>query len=181
MVNSEVYTGASTNLSCSSTCRTCHWHESQYNRTSTEFVSELQKLQLTYVRIVWKNKKSSFHLEFLSNRKRPEKCLLEFYGNYTLVSFLLKKGMSVILLSTMHHIASIVPETRKSEIIGFDSSTKRGVDALDQKILSRIRRLSMVLFHAVLNIFRVNSRVLCQVSNSARKGTLLTTCEATNL
>lgn len=74
----------------------------------------------------------------------------------------------------MHHTICVDEDTGKPEIIIYYNSTKAGVDALDEKCATystsrRTRRWPMVLFHAVLNIAGVNSRVLYQFANAGKE------------
>lgn len=64
--------------------------------------------------------------EFLFGNKRPLVPHYGFNGNITLVSFV-KKKMScgtLILNSSMHHSAEMVPQKNKPEIICFYNETK---------------------------------------------------------
>jgi len=69
----------------------------------------------------------------------------------------------------MHHQFIVDNETRKPKIILF-YETKSGVDALDEKCSlystsRRTRRWPMALFHAILNIVGINSRVIYLAAN----------------
>lgn len=109
-------------------------------------------------------------MEFQANRSRPESSsVFGFQNKTTLVSYVPKKGRSVVLISSMHHDAQINQESQKPDIIECYNATKVGVDALDQKCVHfstsrRTRRWPMVLFFQILNIAGVNSRVLYQNS-----------------
>lgn len=137
--------------------------------SSIETVKELQKRNLTYVGTMKKNKRQ-IPPEFQPNRRRQEfSSLFGFQGNVTLVSYVPKRGKAVVLISSMHHDSYVNPESKKPEIIEFYNKTKSGVDALDQKCAAystsrRTRRWPMAIFHCILNIAGVNSRVLFQFS-----------------
>lgn len=65
-------------------------------------------------------------------------------------------------------------QTKKPDIILFYNSTKAGVDALDQKCANyttsrRSRRWPMTIFHALLNIGGVNSRVIYQFASGGKE------------
>lgn len=70
-----------------------------------------------------------------SNRSRPlHSSLFGFSEEITLVNYATKPNKSVMLLSTMHNDKAIMDEPkRKPEMIGYYTSTKSGVDSLDQK------------------------------------------------
>lgn len=74
----------------------------------------------------------------------------------------------------MHHSDCVDDDSKKPEIILFYNETKAGVDALDEKCATystsrRTRRWPMVLFHTLLNIAGVNSRVMYQFSQAGRE------------
>jgi hypothetical protein len=133
--------------------------------TSVQLVRELSNKELTYVGTMKKNK-AEIPKEFLPNSQRQvETSEFGFTNDMTLVSFVPKKGKSVVLVSSMHHDAKIYDDTKKPEIIIFYNSTKGGVDALDQKcalysVSRRSKRWPTVLFYAILNISSVNSQVI---------------------
>lgn len=137
--------------------------------TSMELVDELKKKGITYVGTVKKNKRM-IPSEFLPNRTRQvNSSNFGFTSDKTLVSYVPKRAKSVVLISSMHHDATVNEENKKPEIVMFYNSTKAGVDALDEKcrIYStsrRTRRWSMAIFHCILDISGVNSRVIYQFS-----------------
>jgi hypothetical protein len=96
-------------------------------------VDELKKLGLTYVGTVRKNKRF-LPPQFLPNRSPPvDSSIFGFQSDKTIVSYVPKRSKAVILISTMHHHATIDDDTKKPEIIMFYNDTKSGVDSLDQK------------------------------------------------
>lgn len=104
--------------------------------------------------------------EFLPYSKRPvESADHAFNGKTTLVSYVPKKNKSVILLSTMHHTATMNESKRKPDIICFYNETKCGVDLMDMKraIYSsnrRTRRWPLSVFYRMVNIGSVNSYII---------------------
>lgn len=65
----------------------------------------------------------------------------------------------------MHNTGSVDKSINKAEIISFYNSTKRGVDALDEKCAKhsssrRTQRWPMAIFVRMLDISGVNSHVL---------------------
>lgn len=124
--------------------------------------------KITMVGTLRKNK-SEIPNQFLPNKFRPEKTsLFGFTKTTTIVSYVPKKGKSVILLSTHHHNNSIDPSSEddlKPEIITFYNSTKGGVDTVDQmcgtySVARRTRRWPMVVFFACLNVAGINSMII---------------------
>lgn len=142
--------------------------------TSIELVDALKNKCLTYVGTMKKNKRAIPH-EFLPNRTRPvNSSLFGFTAQNTIVSYVPKRNKSVVLLSTMHHNACVDDDSKKPEIILFYNGTKAGVDALDEKCANystsrRTRRWPMVLFHTILNISGVNSRILYQFAQAGEE------------
>lgn len=133
--------------------------------SSIEVVRELKKRGLTYVGTLKKNKKE-IPKEFLPAKSRKSGTSIFGFGeNMTLVSYVPKPRKAVILVSSMHHSASINDETGKPEIIHYYNATKGGVDALDEKCTvystnRRSRRWPLTVFYAMLNISLVNSFVI---------------------
>jgi len=133
--------------------------------SSIELCMELEKVGLTYVGTVRKNK-PQIPPEFLPNRKRPVgSSLFGFHSNITLVSFVPKINKSVILISTMHNAKDISDCANKPEIIVFYNKTKGGVDAVDYKtgIYSSQRksfRWPLTIFYRLVDLAALNSFIL---------------------
>lgn len=133
--------------------------------SSMELTEELEKMKLTYVGTMRKDKKVIPN-EFLADRNRtPGSVRFGFNGNRTLVSFVPQKNRAVALISTMHHDKSIDEDKNKPEIISFYNSTKCGVDILDMKCAvyasnRRTRRWPVAIFYRLLSIASVNSHIL---------------------
>lgn len=190
MCNAEVYTGAkplkpAKNLLPNPTqvvLRLVEYLPVNSNRNITadnwysaiETVNELRKRNFTYVGTLRKNKRQ-IPPEFQANRKREiSSSIFGFQGGITLVSHVPKQGKSVILISSMHHTNTVNRNTKKPDIIHFYNETKAGVDALDEKCAvystsRRTRRWPMALFHSILNIAGVNSRVVYEASPLGKK------------
>jgi hypothetical protein len=117
-----------------------------------------------------KKNKRMIPQEFLPNRKRLiDSSEFGFQSDKTIVSYVPKKPKSIILISSMHHDNTVGDDTKKPEIILYYNRTKAGVDALDEKCANystsrRSRRWPMAIFHCILNISRVNSRVIYQLA-----------------
>lgn len=125
----------------------------------------LNNKKLTYVGTMRKNKRE-IPKEFLADKNKiPASSIFGFQEDITLVSYCPKKNKTVLLLSTMHHDASIdqsTNEKNKPEIVTFYNSTKVGVDLVDQlcgnyDVSRNTRRWPMVLFFDLLNIIGINA------------------------
>ncbi|UYV65334.1 hypothetical protein LAZ67_3003981 [Cordylochernes scorpioides] len=131
-------------------------------------VALLNDHKLTFVEPLKKNKKEILP-EFMPNRARQVfSSIFGFQKNVSLVSYVPKRGKSVILLSTIHSTATIdemTNEKKMPEMITFYKMTK-GVDLLDQKtsLYSVGRRTKKwplcIYFFELLNISGVNSELL---------------------
>lgn len=135
--------------------------------TSLKLVRELEKNKVSYVGTIRKNKRE-LPPSFVSPKNRP--CFSTIFGytkNETLVSYVPKKGKSVLLLSSMHISSEEVtsePE-KKPEIILFYNETKSGVDVVDKlcatyNVSRSTRRWPMVIFYHLMNVAGVNSRII---------------------
>jgi len=153
------------------TCRnltTDNWY------TSYPLAVSLLKDKITLVGTLKKNKKE-IPFEFLPNKnKEVNSSMFGFQKQVTLVSFTPKKNKSVVLLSTMHHDASVDTETKKPEIVHFYNSTKGGVDTVDQlcgnySVSRRTRRWPLCIFFQLLNIAGVNGLILHNMTRSEDK------------
>ena len=100
--------------------------------TSVPLARHLLSKKLSLVETL-RNYKSDIPAEFLPNRDRVvNDTLFGHQENLTLVSYVPKKGKSVILLSSMHTDAQISNrEDKKPEIILDYNRSKGGVDTLD--------------------------------------------------
>lgn len=142
--------------------------------TSLELTNELLKKKLTYVGTVKRNKRF-IPPEFLPSKKREDgTSLFGFTSNHTIVSHVPKKNKAVLLISTMHNDNVVDDATKKPDIILFYNDTKAGVDSLDQKCANystsrRTRRWPMAIFHMILNVSGINSRILYQFSQNGKE------------
>ncbi|XP_056880212.1 piggyBac transposable element-derived protein 4-like [Takifugu flavidus] len=87
-----------------------------------------------------------------------------FRGNMTMVSYVPKKGKSVVLLSTMHDDKAVDESNhkKKPDVILFYNQTKGGVDIMDQMVSAytckrRTRRWPMVLWSNMLDVATLNA------------------------
>lgn len=135
--------------------------------TSHELGIELLQKKLTVVGTVRKNK-TFLPPKFTDLKGKPQhysQFLFDVTNKTTIVSYVPKKNRSVILLSTLHHSAEIVSDTKKPEIIHFYNRTKSGVDTLDQLVRNytckrRSNRWPQSLFYNMLDICAYNAFVI---------------------
>lgn len=133
--------------------------------TSLDTTDELEKMGLTYVGTMRKDKRE-VPKEFLPSRQRPaSSARFAINGKRTLVSYAPEKNKSVILISTMHHSFEINEDKKKPEIVCYYNTTKCGVDLLDMRCAvyasnRRTRRWPMAVFYRLLNIGSINSFIL---------------------
>jgi hypothetical protein len=101
--------------------------------TSLSLAMWLLQNKLTIVGTIRKNR-GEIPECMLPNRNRAElTSIFGFTKETTIVSYVPKKNRSVVLLSTLHHDATIdVGDQCKPEIITFYNGTKGGVDNLDK-------------------------------------------------
>ena len=95
-----------------------------------------------------------------------------FCENITLVSYTPKRDKCVLLLSTMHHDDTIIPENNnKPEIICYYNSTKAGVDVVDEmkgtySVARMCNRWSLRLFFSVLNMAGINAQIIIKTNDT---------------
>ncbi|KAF7235524.1 PiggyBac transposable element-derived protein 4 [Varanus komodoensis] len=133
--------------------------------TSIELAEELISKDLTYVGTLKRNK------PYIPPEMQPHPCrkplssLFAFDGDYTLVSYVPKKGKAVLLLSSMHHATKVHGEFKKPDILSHYNATKSGVHTLDHLVRNytckrKINRWPMVLFFNMLDVAALASYVL---------------------
>lgn len=136
--------------------------------SSIPLIEKLREKKLSYVGTLKKNKREIPH-EFLTTKEREvNSSMFGFRKEYTLVSYVPKKGKCVIVVSSLHNDNAIDPETaekKKPEIITFYNKTKGGVDTTDKlcasyNVARNVRRWPMVVFFAILNMCGINSQVI---------------------
>lgn len=135
--------------------------------TSLKLVRQLIEKKLSYVGTVRKNKRELPPM-FASPRNRS--CFSSIFGytkDETLVSYVPKKGKTVLMLSSMHTSSKEVSDEpeKKPEVILFYNKTKSGVDVIDKlcatyNVARSTRRWPMVIFYHLMNIAGVNSRII---------------------
>lgn len=137
----------------------------------------LEEKNLTFVGTLRKNK-VGIPPEFLPNRHRePKTSLFGFQRDLTLLSYVPKKGKSVLVVSSMHHdneIDTATGDNRKPSMITFYNRTKIGVDLLDQlcqkyDVARNTRRWPIVLFHNLLNISAINALCIYKFNNREKE------------
>lgn len=136
--------------------------------TDFDLVEKLRQDRISFVGTVKKNKRA-LPPEFVSTAGRQQySSKFGFSDSTTLVSYVPKKGKTVILVSTLHNDKSIDPDTgnqMKPSIITFYNETKGGVDTADKMCASynvsrNVRRWPMVWFFSMLNISGINSQII---------------------
>lgn len=122
--------------------------------TDFDIVEELRQKRISFVGTVKKNKRQ-LPPDFVSSAGRKEySSKFGFNKATTLVSYVPKKGKTVILVSTLHNDKSIDEETgvkNKPSIISFYNQTKGGVDTADKlcasyNVARNTKRWPMVVF-----------------------------------
>lgn len=136
--------------------------------TDFDLVEELRRKKISFVGTVRKNKRQ-LPPEFVTSVGRQEySSEFGFNNSTTLVSYVPRKGKTVILVSTLHNDKSIDMESggkAKPSIITFYNQTKGGVDTADKMCASfnvarNIKRWPMVVFFAMLNMSSINSQII---------------------
>lgn len=94
----------------------------------------LKDQKLTMVETMRANKREIPPSVLPNRKKNILSSQFLFDKEKTLVSFIPKKGKSVILLSTMHSGSEVNQVTKKPDIIDFYNSTKGGVDTFDKMV-----------------------------------------------
>ncbi|KAJ4438088.1 hypothetical protein ANN_14027 [Periplaneta americana] len=105
---------------------------------------------------------------FLQSRSMENSSVFGFTKDKTLLYYCPKKKKMVLLLSTMHHINEIDPdseESRKPYMLTFYNSTKGGVDMVDEykarySVARTSNRWPLTLFFTLLNIAGINSFII---------------------
>ncbi|XP_063231053.1 piggyBac transposable element-derived protein 4-like [Bacillus rossius redtenbacheri] len=142
--------------------------------TSYDIVAKMKnEHNITIVGTVRKNKKELPPHFITAAKREPHSSVFGFQENMTLVSYVPKRGKTVLLLSSMHaddKIDESTGEQKKPEIITFYNSTKGGVDCVDERIAfynvaRNTRRWTMVIFYAMLNIAGVNAYLVYRAND----------------
>lgn len=137
--------------------------------TGVALAEELLTQGLTYVGTMRKNKRD-IPPTMIAKSKDEFSSTFAFHGNKTLVSYVAKKGKSVILLSTLHHDMTVDGPKRKPEIILHYNSTKSGVDNMDHLACTyscrrKTNRWPMVIFFNILDTAAIASFVIWMCNN----------------
>ncbi|XP_050526600.1 uncharacterized protein LOC126897224, partial [Daktulosphaira vitifoliae] len=129
----------------------------------------------THICVYCTKHKRELPQQFISTKCRPQSnSLFGFQSDRTIVSYIPKKNLNVVLISSMHYGKDIDHKSEKPEIIEFYNSTKSDVDTLDQKcsgynVGRRTRRWPLAIFYAMLNISMTNAPIIYSNSNSNTK------------
>jgi hypothetical protein len=88
-----------------------------------------------------------------------------FHRDMTLISYMLKKNKTVILLSTMHYSSTTDENTKKPEIIANYSITKGGTDMIVQLCNAyNVARITcwwpMAMLYLMINIAGISAQIL---------------------
>ncbi|GBP92640.1 PiggyBac transposable element-derived protein 4 [Eumeta japonica] len=141
--------------------------------SSIELVNCLKQRRLSFVGTLKKNKRE-ISSEFKPSKKRPiDSSVFGFTKDITLSSYVPKKNKAVVLISSMHHTASVDQSTQKPEIILYYNHTKIGVDLLNQRCSNystsrRTRRWPLNIFYRLLDISSSYAYII-YCSNQAQK------------
>ncbi|XP_060803393.1 piggyBac transposable element-derived protein 4-like [Amyelois transitella] len=141
--------------------------------SSIELVNVLKEKHLSFVGTLKKNKRE-IPPEFKPSRARATgSSIFGFTKDITLSSYVPKKNKAVVMVSSMHHTASVDESTKKPENILYYNQTKIGVDLLDQRCSNystarRTRRWPLAIFYRMLDISVSNAYVI-NCSNQAQK------------
>lgn len=134
--------------------------------TDLELGRQLLDRRMTLVGTLRKNK-PEIPPEFLPHNQRAVlSSTFGFSNDFTLVSYVPKKGKAVILLSSHHHSDALQDiEEQNPEVIATYNAYKAGVDTLDQRVGNyttkrRTRRWPMALFTTILDIALNNAYVV---------------------
>ncbi|XP_057662492.1 uncharacterized protein LOC130897576 [Diorhabda carinulata] len=102
--------------------------------TNVELVRKLEEKKLSYVGTVRKNKRKLPANFVLPKGRQVFDSIFGYTKNETLVSYVPKKGKTVVLISSLHVASNEVKEdaSKKPEIITFYNNTKSGVDVVDK-------------------------------------------------
>jgi len=134
--------------------------------TSVELAVDMLAVRTTIVGTVRKNRRDVPKELLPSRTKEQYSSIFCFDNQLTLTSYVPQKGKAVILLSSMHHDATVVADKdNKPEIITYYNETKSGVDNLDHliglyKCKRKTRRWPMTLFYNMIDTAAVAAYVI---------------------
>ena len=134
--------------------------------TSTELATDLLAVRITIVGTMRKNR-ADIPPEMQADRQRVvQSTVFGFDRQLTLASYVQKRGKAVILLSSMHHNATIdETNNNKPDIILHYNNTKSGVDNLDHltrlyTCKRKIKRWPMTIFFNIVDCAAVAAYVI---------------------
>ncbi|XP_056880632.1 piggyBac transposable element-derived protein 4-like isoform X2 [Takifugu flavidus] len=132
--------------------------------TSVPLAEKLLEKDLTIVGTLRQNKADIPPVMKPSKLREIYSSEFGFRGNMTMVSYVPRKGKSVVLLSTMHDDKAVDESNhkKKPDVILFYNQTKGGVDIMDQMVSTytckrRTRRWPMVLWSNMLDVATLNA------------------------
>lgn len=140
--------------------------------TSYELFEKLRSdHKLTAVGTIRKNKRQIPEAFLKVKDREINSSMFGFQENFTLVSYVPKKGKNVLLMSSLHHDDAVEDgENKLPEIISFYNLTKGGVDIVDQlsssyDVSRASRRWPLTLFFSLLNTAGINSQIVYRENN----------------
>lgn len=137
--------------------------------TSFPLITELyENYGLTVLGTLRKNKPEIPPVFTSTKGREPKSTYFGFQPNCTLLSYAPKKGKVVLLVSTMHHDATIDPDTGdkfKPNMITDYNMYKCGVDVVDEMCgtysVSRVsKRWPLTIFFGLMNVGAINAYVI---------------------
>ncbi|KAH9632255.1 hypothetical protein HF086_002890 [Spodoptera exigua] len=137
--------------------------------TSFPLITELyENYGLTVLGTLRKNKPEIPPVFTSTKGREPKSTYFGFQPNCTLLSYAPKKGKVVLLVSTMHHDATIDPDTGdkfKPNMITDYNMYKCGVDVVDEMCgtysISRVsKRWPLTIFFGLMNVGAINAYVI---------------------
>jgi Transposase IS4 len=132
--------------------------------TSVSLADHLLTQGLTYVGTMRKNKRD-IPPQMLTRDRAELSSMFAFHENKTLVSYVPKKGKSVVLLSTLHHDKHVDGPKQKPDIILHYNDMKGGVDNMDHLLCMysckrKINRWPMIIFFNMIDVAALASYIV---------------------
>ncbi|KAJ8942152.1 hypothetical protein NQ314_010143 [Rhamnusium bicolor] len=132
--------------------------------TSVPLAKSLKSKKLTLIGTIAKNKRE-LPAEFRSDKGRPVgSSMFGFESDCTIVSYIPKRKINVLLFSTAHGDDRVSKENGLPEIIEACNDTKGGIDVVDKLCSSyncarSTRRWPNVIFFSMMNVAAINAFV----------------------
>jgi len=138
--------------------------------TDVELCENLLTENLTVVGTIKANRRHlpTALLPVAAKKREPGSIMFAYHQQLTMVSWVPKRHKTVLLLSSMHHDASVIDG--KPEIVRYYNSTKAGVDTLDQKVrFNSCRRTTLrwplAMFFNVVDVAGNNAYTVWNIEN----------------